>query len=77
MLADPGEPVSGLLEEDVVTVAADVDEDEVGRLMVKYDLLVIPVLDEQRRPIGIVTLNDALDTVLPSGWTQRLPRIFR
>lgn len=77
VLADPAEPVSGLLEEDVVTVAADVDEAEVGRLMVKYDLLVIPVLDEQRRPIGIVTLDDALDAVLPSDWTQRLPRIFR
>ena len=58
-------------------VTADVDEDEVGRIMVKYDLLAIPVVDEESRPLGIVTLDDALDAVLPDEWKQRLPRVFR
>ena len=45
--------------------------------MVKYDLLAIPVVDEESRPLGIVTLDDALDAVLPDEWKQRLPRVFR
>ena len=62
------------MEDDVATVAADTDEEEVGRIMTKYDLLAIPVVDAERRMLGIVTLDDALDAVLPDGWKQRLPR---
>jgi magnesium transporter len=77
VLAEPGLQVAELMEDDVVQVTAEIDEEEVGRIMVKYDLLAIPVVDEQRRPLGIVTLDDALDAVLPADWKQRLPRIFR
>jgi len=65
------------MEDDVVEIAADVDEEEVGRIMTKYDLLAIPVIDEEGRLEGIVTLDDALDAVLPADWKQRLPRLFR
>ena len=77
VLAEPGRPVAELMEDDVVDIAADVDEEEVGRIMTKYDLLAIPVVDEERRLVGIVTLDDALDAVLPDDWKQRLPRLFR
>jgi len=77
VLADPAQPVAGFMEDDVVAVGVDADEEEVGRTMTKYDLLAIPVVDEQRRPLGIVTLDDALDVVLPEDWKQRLPRLFR
>ena len=53
------------------------DEEEVGRIMTKYDLLAIPVVDAERRILGIVTLDDALDAMLPDDWKQRLPRLFR
>ena len=77
VLAEPGTPVAELMEDDVVEVVPEVDEEEVGRIMVKYDLLAIPVVDAERRPLGIVTLDDALDAVLPADWKQRLPRVFR
>jgi magnesium transporter len=65
------------MEDDVVDVTADVDEEEVGRIMTKYDLLAIPVVDQERRLLGIVTLDDALAAVAPDDWKQRLPRIYR
>ena len=77
VLAEPERTLVEIMEDDVVDVAADVDEEEVGRLMTKYDLLAIPVVDDERRPLGIVTLDDALDAVLPADWKQRLPRLFR
>jgi len=77
VLTEPGQDVADIMEDDVVTVAADTDEEEVGRIMVKYDLLAIPVVDAERRLLGIVTLDDALDAVLPEDWKQRLPRLFR
>jgi Mg/Co/Ni transporter MgtE len=45
--------------------------------MTKYDLLAIPVVGEDRRLLGIVTLDDALEAVVPDDWKQRLPRIYR
>ena len=77
VLAEPGDEVQTFMEDDLVEVTADVDEEEVGRIMTKYDLLAIPVVDAERRPLGIVTLDDALDAVLPADWKQRLPRLFR
>jgi magnesium transporter len=77
VLAEPEQRVDEIMEDDVVQVTADTDEEEVGRIMTKYDLLAIPVVDEARRLVGIVTLDDALDAVLPEGWKQRLPRLFR
>jgi len=77
VLAEPGRLVAELMEDDVVDIVADADEEEVGRIMTKYDLLAIPVVDEERRLVGIVTLDDALDAVLPDDWKQRLPRLFR
>jgi magnesium transporter len=77
VLAEPELPVAEVMEDDVVSIAADADEEEVGRIMTKYDLLAIPVVDEERRLEGIVTLDDALDAVLPDDWKQRLPRLLR
>jgi CBS domain-containing protein len=77
VLAEPDAPVAGFMEDDIVEIAADVDEVEVGRIMTRYDLLAIPVVDDERHPLGIVTLDDALDAVLPADWKQRLPRMFR
>ena len=53
------------MEHDWPRVTADTDEDEVGRLMTKYDLLAMPVVDDEQRLIGIVTLDDALDAIVP------------
>ncbi len=77
VLADPGQVVDAIMEDDLVTVAADDEEDEVGRLMMKYNLLAVPVVDGERRLLGIVTLDDALDEILPDDWKRRLPRLFR
>jgi magnesium transporter len=77
VLAGPDERMSDFMEDDVVDITADTDEEEVGRVMTKYDLLAIPVVDEERRLLGIVTLDDALEAVVPDDWKQRLPRLYR
>lgn len=77
VLAAPDDQMTTFMEDDLVEVTADVDEEEVGRIMTKYDLLAIPVVDEERRLLGIVTLDDALEAVAPDDWKQRLPRLYR
>ena len=49
----------------VQTVRADADLEEVARLMTDFDLTVVPVVDEEERVLGIVTVDDVLELVLP------------
>jgi len=77
VLADQGRPVIELMDDDVVRVGVEADEDEVGRLMTRYDLLALPVVDDQGGLLGMVTLDDALEAIVPEQWKQRTPRVFR
>ena len=76
VLAAPERRLEQIMDDDPVTVAPDADEEEVGRLMTKYNLLVLPVVDEPGHLLGVVTLDDALEAIVPDEWKQRLPRLF-
>jgi len=47
-----------------LTVTADIDREEAARLISKYNLLAIPVIDDRRRMLGIVTVDDVLDALV-------------
>jgi CBS domain-containing protein len=55
----------------VQTVRPDAELEEVARLMTDFDLTVVPVLDDDERLLGIVTVDDVLELVLPEGWRRR------
>ena len=77
VLAESDQRLVQIMETEVVDATADVDEEEVGRRMTRYNLLALPVVDAERRMLGLVTLDDALDAIVPDEWKRRLPRIFR
>jgi CBS domain-containing protein len=52
-------------------VRPDADLEEVARLMTDYDLTVVPVVDEDDRLLGVITVDDVLELVLPKGWRRR------
>jgi Mg/Co/Ni transporter MgtE len=52
-------------------VRPDADLEEVARLMTDYDLTVAPVVDEQERLLGVITVDDVLELVLPKGWRRQ------
>ena len=45
-------------------------------VVARYNLLAVPVVDDENRLHGIVTADDALDKIIPTAWKKRLPRIF-
>ncbi len=76
VLAEPSRPLRDIMKKRFVSVGPQDSQDEVARLIAKYDLRAMPVLDEQRRLHGIVTADDALDKILPTKWKKRLPRLY-
>jgi CBS domain-containing protein len=52
-------------------VTAEAELEEVARLMTDYDLTVVPVVDERDQVMGVVSVDDVLEMVLPRGWRRR------
>lgn len=63
LLAKDDALVSELMESDVISVGTLEDQEEVTRVMSKYDLLSLPVVDNEKRLVGIVTVDDAMDVM--------------
>jgi len=59
----PDTRLSELMTPDIVSASADEDQEEVARRVAHYDLLAIPVVDGQRRLVGIITHDDVIDVV--------------
>ena len=55
--------IDSIMETNIVTVTTHTDQEEVARMMSKYNLLAIPVVDRDNRMVGIVTFDDAMDVV--------------
>jgi magnesium transporter len=72
----PERKVRDFMTEHPVAVRTDASEEEITELIAKYNLLALPVVDEQGELHGIITIDDAIDLVLPLAWKKRLPRIF-
>jgi Mg/Co/Ni transporter MgtE len=69
--ADPGKRLSALVKHELPSLRADAPFEEVARLMADYNLTCTPVVDEQEHMIGIVTVDDVLEAMLPRGWRRR------
>jgi Mg/Co/Ni transporter MgtE len=69
--ADPQAPLSQFCDSDPVRVGADTDVVDVAVLMSDYNLITIPVVDDQRHMIGLITVDDVLEATLPDDWRRR------
>jgi magnesium transporter len=61
--ADPQTRLQELLDPDVIHVHTDTDQEEVARLISHYDLLAIPVLDDEGHLVGLITVDDVIDVI--------------
>jgi Mg/Co/Ni transporter MgtE len=71
--AEPGESVGALMDSDPVRVSTDADLTDIALLMADYNLYSIPVVDEQDRVLGVVTVDDVLEATIPEDWRRREP----
>jgi len=63
--------VSALVDDFTPAVGTDADVPEVARLMSDYNLVAMPVLDAERRPVGIIAVDDVLELLVPEEWRWR------
>lgn len=63
IIASPDRPLGVIAKGDVIAVTADTDQEQVARLVARYDLLALPVVDAEQRLLGIVTVDDVVDVI--------------
>jgi CBS domain-containing protein len=76
IVAKPNTPISKFMFDEPVAVHTDASQEEVTEVVARYNLLAVPVVDAEGRLEGIVTVDDAIDTLLPESSKRRLPRLF-
>jgi len=77
LLARPEQRLADLARHDVLSVPADEPAQSAAEMLAHYDLIALPVIDQENRMLGVITVDDALDVLLPEEWKPQLPRIWR
>src|SRR5258706_1063790 len=76
ILADPAMPLAEVMRTEFQRAHPDEAADEVAQRIAEYNLLALPVMAETGDILGIITVDDAMEILLPKDWRQRLPRLF-
>lgn len=63
LLSDPNARISEIMDEQYISVKTLDDQEEIARLFDHYDLLTLPVVDNEQRLVGIITIDDVLDVI--------------
>jgi len=61
VVVPPQTPLKNFMTSDVFYVTTDTDQEEVAKLVARYDILAVPVVDDKNRLVGIVTVDDVID----------------
>ena len=61
VVVPPETPLREFMTTDVFSVRTDMDQEEVAKIVARYDILAVPVVDETNRLVGIVTVDDVID----------------
>jgi magnesium transporter len=63
LLVSPSTPLKRIMTTDIISVRADMDQEEVARQVASYNLLAIPVVDEENKLVGVITVDDVIDVI--------------
>ena len=63
VVVPPETPIKGFMTRDVFSVQTGMDQEEVAKIVARYDILAVPVVDDTNQLVGIVTVDDVIDII--------------
>ena len=63
IIAEPNALIADIMDREVISVPAGTDQEECARLITRYDLLALPVVDDQGVLLGVITVDDVIDVI--------------
>jgi magnesium transporter len=76
ILSDPEARLETVMRQNFQFARPDDPAEEVAQQISEFNLLALPVVDDAGEILGIVTVDDAMEILIPKNWQQRLPRLF-
>ena len=76
ILAEPSMPLQEVMRTEFQQATPDERANEVAQRIAEYNLLALPVVDDSEDILGIITVDDAMEILLPKDWRQRVPKLF-
>ncbi len=76
LLTEPEQKITEVMHRDIISVDVMEEEHDVAKKIAKYNLLAVPVVKDENKIQGVVTVDDAIDIVLPTAWKKHVPRMF-
>jgi magnesium transporter len=74
IISPPTTPIEDIMDTDIISVQAEADQEEAARLMARYDLLALPVVDDENHLLGLITHDDLVE-VLEEEATEDIYRL--
>ncbi len=74
VVAEPDQLLEEIMDREVISVRAGADQEECARLMSRYDLLALPVVDAANKLLGVVTVDDVVDVLVDEA-TEDIQRL--
>ena len=74
LVADPDARLEQIMDPNVISVRAEAEQEECARLMLRYDLVSLPVVDASGRLLGVVTVDDVMDVLVDEA-TEDIQRL--
>ncbi|MBQ1292337.1 MAG: magnesium transporter [Lachnospiraceae bacterium] len=63
LIRDEDDQIGDIMQENVVKIRTNTDQEEAARMFQKYDFTVLPVVDQEDRMVGIITIDDVVDII--------------
>ncbi|MBA3468821.1 MAG: magnesium transporter [Herpetosiphonaceae bacterium] len=63
VMAPANAPLASIMDTNVLTATVETDQEECARLLSRYDLLVLPIVDDERRIVGVINADDIIDVI--------------
>jgi len=76
ILAEPSMPLEEVMRTEFQKATPDEPANGVAQRIAEYNLLALPVVDDSEEILGIITVDDAMEILLPKDWRQRVPKLF-
>jgi len=77
LAASPGRKVKDFMKKEVIHLRLDTPKEDIAKAIAKYDLFVLPVVDDENVLRGVVTSDEVLEEIMPDSWRKERYRPFK